>query len=67
MKDNDERCICGYHIDRGSGYYIGKRVRCFGCGRTLLRHHPETGKEFLEGYSLGKKKFFKVIAWGRKK
>jgi hypothetical protein len=48
-KEIEEKCICGFRIPRGYGYYnLGKGVKCFGCGRTNFRSHPETPEEFGE-------------------
>jgi len=42
----EERCICGFRIPRGYGYYgLGKGIRCFGCGRINFRSHQETPEE----------------------
>ncbi len=39
----EERCVCGYPIPRGYGYYdLGKPVRCFYCGRI---NHPAVNQK----------------------
>jgi hypothetical protein len=43
----EEKCVCGFSIPRGYGYYdFGKGVKCFGCGRINYRSHIETVEEF---------------------